>query len=110
MESTPQPDHDQRLKALLKEFFAQFLECFFPEWARHFDFTTLQWLDKEVFLAPPSAEKRQLDLVARLRLREGAPPPCEGPVELVALVHVEVESRDSAASLRPRMFEYYTQL
>ena len=30
--------------------------------------------------------------------------------ELVALVHVEIESRDSAAALRPRMFEYFTQL
>ena len=30
--------------------------------------------------------------------------------ELVALVHVEVESRESVQPLRPRMFEYYVQL
>ena len=29
----------------------------------------IDWLDKELFLAPPQGEKRQLDLVARLRLR-----------------------------------------
>ena len=104
------PDHDQRLKVLLKEFFGQFFLCFFPAWAERFDFTTIDWLDKEVFLAPPQGEKRQLDLVAKLRLRPGAPPPCEGMTELVALVHVEVETRQSAAALRPRMFEYYVLL
>ncbi len=50
------PDHDQRLKVLLKEFFEQFFTCFFPAWAKHFDFTDVMWLDKEVFLAPPLGE------------------------------------------------------
>jgi hypothetical protein len=104
------PDHDQRLKALLKEFFEQFLLCFFPAWAARFDFSDLTWLDKEVFLAPPQGEKRHLDLVARLRLRPGAPPPQPGLTELLALVHVEVEARESVQPLRPRMFEYYVQL
>ena len=104
------PDHDQRLKVLLKEFFEQFFLCFFAAWAERFDFNDIAWLDKEVFLAPPQGEKRQLDLVARLRLRPGAPPPCEGVTDLVALVHVEVENRPSAAALRPRMFEYYVEL
>ena len=48
--------------------------------------------------------------MARLRLRPGAPPPRAGVADLVALVHVEVESPDSAAAFRPRMFEYYIQL
>ncbi len=104
------PDHDQRLKVLLKEIFAQFLLCFFPEWAERFLFDAIDWLDKEVFLAPPQGQKRELDLVARLRLREGVEPPWEGASELVALVHVELESRASAAAFRPRMFEYYVQL
>jgi hypothetical protein len=104
------PDHDQRLKVLLKEFFEQFFLCFFPAWAGRFDFDNIVWLDKEVFLAPPQGEKRQLDLVAQLRLRPGAPLPCEGATELVALVHVEVETRKSAVPLRPRMFDYYVQL
>src|SRR5262249_47802434 len=103
-------DHDQRLKVLLKEFFAQFFLCFFPAWAERFDFTAIDWLDKEVFLAPPQGAKRELDLVARLRLRGGAPPVREGVSDLVALVHVEVESRESTRDLRPRMFEYYVQL
>ena len=69
------PDHDQRLKVLLKEFFEAFFACFFPTWAARFDFLDIDWLDKELFLAPPQGEKRQLDLVARLKLRPGTPPP-----------------------------------
>jgi Domain of unknown function (DUF4351) len=104
------PDHDQRLKVLLKEFFAQFFLCFFPAWAARFDFADLTWLDKEVFLAPPRGEKRHLDLVARLHIRPGVPPPQAGLSELLALVHVEVEARESVQPFRPRMFEYYVQL
>jgi hypothetical protein len=103
------PDHDQRLKVLLKEFFEQFFLCFFPAWAARFEFGDVEWLDKELFLAPPQGEKRQLDLVAKLRVRPEAPPGA-GAADLVALVHVEVERRESAAAFRPRMFEYYVQL
>jgi hypothetical protein len=104
------PDHDQRLKVLLKEFFEAFFLAFFPDWAARFEFADIDWLDKELFLAPPRGEKRQLDLVARLKLRPGAPPPREGVTDLVALIHVEVESRDSVPAFRPRMFDYYVQL
>jgi hypothetical protein len=110
MPDVPPPDHDQRLKVLLKEFFEQFLRCFFPAWADRFDFSELTWLDKEVFLAPPQGEKRQLDLVARLRVRPDAPPPQPDLAELLTLVHVEVESRESVQPFRPRMFEYWVQL
>ncbi len=89
------PDHDQRLKVLLKEFFEQFFRCFFPTWATRFNFADLTWLDKEVFLDPPQGEKRHLDLVARRRLRPEAPPPGAGLTELLTPVHVEVESRAS---------------
>ena len=104
------PDHDQRLKVLLKEFFEQFLRRFFPVWAVRFDFSEITWLDKEVFLAPPQGDKRQLDLIARLGLRPDSPPPQRGVAEMLALVHVEVESRESVQPFRPRLFEYYVQL
>ncbi|MGO9918507.1 MAG: DUF4351 domain-containing protein [Isosphaeraceae bacterium] len=103
------PDHDQRLKVLLKEFFEAFFVCVFPAWAPRFEFGEIDWLDKELFLAPPQGEKRQLDLVARLRLRAGAPPPRAEETDLVALVHVELESRASVPAFRPRMFDYYVQ-
>ncbi len=103
-------DHDQRLKVLLKEFFEAFFLCFFPIWAARFEFTEIDWLDKELFTGPPQGEKRLLDLIARLKLRTDAPPPRDDAIDLVALVHVEVESRDSVATFRPRMFDYYVQL
>ena len=77
------PDHDQRLKVLLKEFFEAFFLAFFPNWAARFEFHEIDWLDKELFLAPPQGEKRQLDLVARLKLRPGTPPPRTGVSDLV---------------------------
>jgi hypothetical protein len=110
MSAPESEDHDQRLKVLLKEFFGAFFLAFFPRWAERFDFGAVDWLNQEVFLAPPQGEKRQLDLVAKLHLRPGAPPPRAGVTELVALVHIEVESGTSSVALRPRMFEYYVQL
>jgi hypothetical protein len=110
MSQSSRPDHDQRLKILLKEFFPAFFQCFFPKWADRFDFDDIDWIDKELFLAPPKGEKRQLDLVARLKLRPDAPPPRPDVSDLIALVHVELESRASTPEFRPRMFEYYTQL
>lgn len=107
---TEREDHDQRLKVLLKEFFVQFLKCFFPEWAERFDFTEIEFLDKETFLSPPTGEKRYLDLLARVRIRADAPPPFPGCDSLVVLIHVEVDSGDSIQQLRPRMFEYYVQI
>ncbi|MCI0458749.1 MAG: hypothetical protein L0Z62_17460, partial [Gemmataceae bacterium] len=98
MSKSVSPDHDQRLKVLLKEFFL----CFFPAWAARFEFGAVDWLDKELFLAPPQGEKRQLDLVARLRWKAGVPPPRPDAADRVALVHVEVETRPSAAALEAR--------
>jgi hypothetical protein len=43
-------------------------------------------------------------------LRPGAPPPHLDVTELVALVHVEIESRASVAAFRPRFYEYFVQL
>jgi len=97
-------DHDQRLKNLLCEFFADFFQLFFPQWAARFDFSTVEWLNKEVFPDPPQGQRRELDIVAKLRTRTAVPEPFES---WIAVIHVEVESGDSVASLRPRMLDYY---
>jgi hypothetical protein len=104
-------DHDQRLKVLLREFFAAFIELFFPLWAARFDFTTLAWLDKEIFIDPPQGERRELDLVAQLTAREPVPTP-RGPAtgSTLALIHIEVESAEKVAAFRGRMYHYYDHL
>jgi hypothetical protein len=45
MPPTVDPDHDQRLKVLLKEFFEAFFRRFFPARADRFQFadTPLEW-------------------------------------------------------------------
>jgi hypothetical protein len=107
-------DHDQRFKSLLKTFFAEFFQVFFPAWADRFEFSRVDWLEQEIFTDPPRGERRSLDLVARLPLRPGVPtpaPPSGEPADhWLTLIHIEIESRDSVPPLRPRMLSYYEQL
>jgi hypothetical protein len=104
-------DHDQRFKVLLREFFAEFLWLFFPEWAARFDFTGLEWLDKELFTDPPHGEHFRLDLVARLPVRQPLTLSTAEPGDhWLALLHVEVESPDKVKVFRRRLYEYYEHL
>ncbi|HJT78064.1 MAG TPA: DUF4351 domain-containing protein [Gemmataceae bacterium] len=104
-------DHDQRFKTLLREFFGDFLRLFFAPWAERLDCDKVEWLDKEVFPEPPEGARHVLDLVARLPTRQVVPGQRAGePASWLALVHVEIESPDKVAPLRPRMFRYYVHL
>jgi hypothetical protein len=104
-------DHDQRFKNLLREFFAAFFELFFPQWAARFDFSRVEWLEQEVFSDPPQGKRRSVDLVAKLPTRQAVPgPPPDQEEKWVALIHVEIEHRDTVAPLRPRVFSYYVGL
>jgi hypothetical protein len=105
------PDHDQRFKTLVAEFFREFLTLFFPGWAERFDFGEITWLTQEVFPDPPQGERRALDLVARLRLKPGVEPPFTGGEQGgLVLIHLEVESQDRIAGFRRRFFDYYVDL
>ncbi len=99
-------DHDQRFKALLQEFLAEFFELFFPNWAKQFDFSRVEWLDKELFPNPPEGRRMAADLVAKLPTIE----PGEAAKAWLSLIHIEVESADSVVPLRQRMHRYYSYL
>jgi hypothetical protein len=104
-------DHDQRFKTLLQEFFGDFLRLFFRPWAERLDCEKVEWLDKEVFPDPPEGSRHVLDLVARLPTRQAVAAPRAGdPESWLALIHVEIESPDKVAPLRPRMFRAYASL
>jgi hypothetical protein len=104
-------DHDQRFKNLIREFFAEFLELFFADWAARFDCSQVEWLDKEVFPDPPEGTRSILDLVAKLPAREPTPgADSEQRQTWLALIHIEIESPDKVAPLRPRMFRSYVYL
>jgi hypothetical protein len=96
--------HDRRLKTLLRELLQELLGLRFPTWRTRFDFARVQWLEQEVFIDPPHGERREMDLVARVPVFE----PMEESNE--ALIHIEVESGDSVADLRPRMPGYRNTL
>jgi len=101
-------DHDQRFKVLLQEFFAEFIQLFFPDWANRFDLENIEWLNAEIFADPPQGERRHVDLVAKLSVREVLPAQRPGRGESwIALVHVEIESDEKVAPFRPRMFDYF---
>lgn len=83
-------DHDQRFKNLIREFFAEFLELFFADWAARLDCAKVEWLDKEVFPDPPEGMRSILDLVGKLPAREPTPgADAEKPETWLALVHMK---------------------
>jgi hypothetical protein len=88
-------------KELLRAFFREFLELFFPEVAARLDFARVMFLDKEVFTDVPEGSRRELDLVAQVYTQDGAP-------ELI-LLHIEVQAQRER-EFPYRMFEYYALL
>ncbi|HKI33829.1 MAG TPA: DUF4351 domain-containing protein [Gemmataceae bacterium] len=107
----PREDHDQEFKALIQAFLREFIRLFFPEWYERFDFDHVEWLDKEIFLDPPRGKTRNLDLVARVPVRQVVPSQRSGePDRWIVLIHIEVEADDRITRLRPRMYDYYKGL
>jgi hypothetical protein len=104
-------DHDQRFKILIQTFFGEFLLLFFAVWAERLDCSRVEWLDKEAFPDPPQGDRTVLDLVGKLPTKQAVPR--QNPEEesaWLALVHIEIESPDKAAPLRPRMYRSYNVL
>jgi len=93
--------HDQVFKGVLRRFFQDFLELFFPKFAARLDFESLEFQDKELFKGFPDGQRREPDVVARVRTWEGSP-------ELV-VVHIEAQATTKPDFGR-RMFEYYALL
>jgi Putative transposase, YhgA-like. len=94
-------DTDQLFKELLRVFFREFLELFFPEIASRLDFGQVRFLDKEVFTDFPEGRVRRADTVVEVHTRDGAP-------ELV-LFHVEVQGT-RPPEVPYRMWEYFSLL
>jgi hypothetical protein len=93
-------DYDQTFKKSLQLCLHDFLRFAVPKIAPHLDAERAQWLEKEIFVDPPKGSRRHADLVAKLPVKEST------ELSLV-LVHIEIESADSATDIRRRMFDYY---
>src|SRR4051794_35121014 len=94
-------DHDQIFKELLRTFFREFMELFFPSVAARLDFDRVTFLDKETFTDLPQGKQREADVVAQVYTLDGQPE--------IILTHIEVEAR-RRSELPERMHEYYKML
>ena len=93
--------HDQLFKELLRLFFREFLELFFPNVALQIDFSSVRYLEQEVFTDFPEGDPRRADTVVEVRTTVGTP-------EYVVF-HVEAELWRRSL-FRSRMYEYYDLL
>lgn len=97
-------DHDQRLKTLIRTFFADFLRLFFAEWAARLDLSAVEWLEQDLFPDPPEGSRHVLDLVARVPVAAAEE---AATATSILLVHVEIESPDRTTRLKARLPYYY---
>ncbi|MEZ4630628.1 MAG: hypothetical protein R2880_07970 [Deinococcales bacterium] len=99
-------DHDQIFKTLLKTFFLEFVELFFPDIAQHIDTNSLEpiSLNQQLFTTIFDGDKFETDLIMQVKFLEGAPH--EGAK---FLIHIEHQST-SQADFPKRMFNYYSLL
>lgn len=93
-------DHDRLFKELLQQFFLEFLALFAPTLAEAVEPESVSFLDKEVFADLAGGERREADVVARVRLR--------GAGEAFLIVHVEHQSKAQTDFAR-RMFFYFAR-
>jgi hypothetical protein len=63
-------DSDKLFKELLKTFFVEFLELFFAEMRAYIDETAIEFLDKQYYTDQVTGERREADIIARVKFRE----------------------------------------
>jgi len=93
--------HDQSFKELLQAYLPEFFAAFFPEIARRIDWSHVEFQNVELFTSGGQGARRAVDVVARVRARDGQAE--------TLLVHVEIEA-DPRADFPERMWEYYCLL
>lgn len=63
------PSPDPRFRHLIQDFFAEFLELFFPEWAERLEFSSIEWMNPDQLPRSTSESTQPFDLVAKLPFR-----------------------------------------
>ncbi|HKH45756.1 MAG TPA: hypothetical protein VKM72_13930 [Thermoanaerobaculia bacterium] len=92
--------HDQLNKTLIATFFPDFLRLTVPASARRLRLGEASFLDKELYTDWPTGRRRELDLLARVPVEDGA---------MALLIHVEIESR-ARGGMDQRLWGYYMQI
>ncbi|MFY9822763.1 MAG: Rpn family recombination-promoting nuclease/putative transposase [Thermoanaerobaculia bacterium] len=92
--------HDKIFKQLLRVFLEGFLRLVAPQALERLDLSAPGLLDKELFAGGPHGRRRELDLLVRVRTRDGRRP---------LLIHVEIEARASRG-MAERLWRYRSQI
>jgi len=100
-EERKKSEFDQLCKRLIKTFFREFLDFFFPALAEMIDFSEVTFIDKELFSGQIEGSKTVSDILAQVKLINGE--------EEIVLLHFEVQS-DRETDFQMRMFDYYIDI
>ena len=92
--------HDQLFKQLIKAFFKEFLEAFFPVIHEQVDFERITFLSEELFTGVYEGNKKILDLAVEVKWKE---------TDTLIIVHVEPQSYQQS-NFNDRMFKYFSLL
>ena len=92
-------DHDRLFKELLRTFFIEFLELFFPDVAAYVDPASIEFLDKEVFTDVTRGERYEADLIAKVAFRGQ---------DTSFLIHTEAQGKRQE-HFPSRMFGYFAR-
>ena len=93
-------DHDRLYKTLLRVFFREFIELFFPGLAHAIDFRFVKFLSEEVVVDIKGSKSRRLDLLVETKLKGE---------DTVILVHLEPQAYQDP-EFASRMFIYTSRL
>ena len=92
-------NHDKLYKALLTNFFKEFMEGFFPEASRYIDYNYLEFIQQEITNIK-SAEKHVVDILVKTKLLGE---------DSYILIHVEPQAQKQG-DFNERMFKYFCNL
>ncbi|MCC3358753.1 transposase [Bacillus sp. REN16] len=93
-------DHDRLFKMLIKSFFQEFMEAFFPEECAFINFSTVKFMEQEVITDIFKGEKRRIDILAEVTMKFE---------DKLILIHVEPQSYYQE-EFNERMFIYLSRL
>ena len=93
-------DHDHVFKELLGEFFADFIDLFFPQVSAYLDRTSLEFQPQEIFADLTEGDTYEADVVVKARFLDA---------DSYFIVHLEHQG-NFGQSFDRRMFNYFAQL
>lgn len=92
--------HDRLFKTLIKTFFEEFIEAFFPDLYIYIDFSSVNFLEQEVYLDYKNSRKKEIDILAEVKLNHQ---------DQILLIHTEAQATYED-DFHERMFLYFNYL